>query len=269
LIHPDQRLKIPLSRSAPVEVANVPKSVRFEAKGIYVNRYSAGCRKFTQLIDHLLEAGGNTIILDAKDMSGKLAYPSRVSLARQIGASTDPVIEDPAKLLYYLRKKGLHITARIVLFYDPLLAAKKPEFALRNALTGDPLLEHGKIAWVDPSAAAVQNYNLDIAKELAQMGVDEIQFDYIRFPTMETNPSLASSNSGRQIPRHQIITEFLAKARKELAPTKVLLSIDVFAITAWVRPQDLQMTGQKIFPRDSQPGGPSLLLRLRNLPKVF
>jgi len=104
----------------------------------------------------------------------------------------------------------------------------------------------GGAAWVDPSVSAVQNYNLEIAKELAAMGVDEIQFDYIRFPTMEAVPSLAGSGSEPGIPRHQIITDFLAKARRELASHQVLLSIDVFAIMAWLRPQDLQMTGQKI-----------------------
>jgi len=246
LIRPDQRLMIPLVRSAPVQVSNVPKSPSFEARGIYVNRYSASCRKLTQLADQLVAAGGNTVILDAKDMSGKLAYPSKVSLAREIGASHDPVIEHPAKLLHHLRQKGLHIVARIVLFYDPLLAAQKPEFVLRSPHGGGPLMEHGKAAWVDPSVPAVQNYNLEIAKELAAMGVDEIQFDYIRFPTMEAAPSLAGRGSTPRIPRHQIITDFLAKARRELASHPVLLSIDVFAIMAWLRPQDLQMTGQKV-----------------------
>jgi hypothetical protein len=245
-IRPDQRLKIPLVRSSPVRVSSVPKAHGFEAKGVYVNRYSASCRKLTQLADQLIAAGGNTVILDAKDMSGKLAFPSNVSLAREIGASNEPVIEEPAKLFYYLRKKGLHIVARIVLFYDPILAAQKPEFALRSPLSGAPLIDHGKAAWVDPSVPAVQDYNLEIAKELAKTGVDEIQFDYIRFPTKETAPSLAHKGSTPQIPRHRIITDFLAKARRELSPYQVLLSIDVFAIMAWLRPQDLEMTGQKI-----------------------
>ena len=245
-IRPDQRLRIPLVRSTPVQVSKVPKAPGFAAKGIYVNRYSASCRKLAQLADQLVAAGGNTVILDAKDMSGKLAFPSKVPLAREIGASNEPVIEDPAKLFHYLRKKGLHIVARIVLFYDPILAAQKPEFALRSPLGEAPLIEHGKVAWVDPALPAVQDYNLEIAKELAKTGVDEIQFDYIRFPTMEAAPSLARNGSDPQIPRHRIITDFLAKARRELASHRVLLSIDVFAIMAWLRPQDLQMTGQKI-----------------------
>ena len=245
-IRPDQRLMIPLVRSAPVQVSNVPKSAFFEAKGIYVNRYSASCKKIIQLADQLAAAGGNTVILDAKDMSGKLAYPSKVPFAREIGASHDPVIEDPIKLLHHLRRKGLHIVARVVLFYDPLLAAQKPEFVLRSSLNGGPLMEHGKAAWVDPSVSAVQNYNLEIAKELAAMGVDEIQFDYIRFPTMEATPSPAAGSLDPRIPRHQIITNFLAKAQRELASYQVLLSIDVFPIMAWLRPRDLQMTGQKI-----------------------
>jgi hypothetical protein len=233
LIRPNQRLMIPVVRSTPVIAKTVPKPRNFEARGIYLNRFSIGCGNMDRLLDEFIAQGGNTVILDGKDMSGRLSYPSRVDLAKGIGASAKPIITDPSKLFDYLHQKGLHVGVRLVLFYDPLLAAKRPNLVLRSTTTGKPVLEKGKVAWVDPSKATVQQYNLDLAKELAKMGVDEIQFDYIRFPTTENATHVVSSCPGLKIPRHKIITEFLAQANKELDSYEVILSIDVFGVVAW------------------------------------
>jgi hypothetical protein len=175
-----------------------------------------------------------------------LSYPSKVSLASEIGANGSPVTRDLAKLIHYLHERNIHVGMRLVLFYDQLLATEKPELALRDSITAEPLVENGKVAWVDPSHPTVQEYNLAIAKELAEMGVDEIQFDYIRFPTKKNIEYAESGPDGQNTPRDKIITDFLAQAQNELAPYKVLLSIDVFGIIAWGRSEDIEMTGQKI-----------------------
>jgi len=246
LIRPKQWLLIPLVRSSPVAAKTVPKKTDFEAKGIYVNRYTMASKKMKKLIAELAAVGGNTVILDGKGMSGKLSYPSRVDLAEEIGANAEPVTRDLAKLIHYLHKRGIHVGVRQVLFYDELLAEQKPELALRDGVTGHPLMENGRRAWVDPSNPVVQEYNLGIARELAEMGVDEIQFDYIRFPTKENVEYGESGFYRQEVPRHKIITDFLAQARKELAAHQILLSIDVFGIIAWGRSKDVEMTGQKI-----------------------
>jgi hypothetical protein len=246
LIRPQQKLVIPLVRSVPAAAKTVPKQINFEARGIYVNRYSLACQKVKRLVEKLIASGGNTVIIDGKDVSGNLSYPSKVNLASEIGASGRPVTRDLAKLINYLHKKDIHVAVRLVLFYDPILAEKRPELALRSMTTGDPLMDNGKVAWVNPAQPAVQDYNLAVAKELAEMGVDEIQFDYIRYPTTSDLQQDESILGEQSIPRHEVITGFLARARKELAPYKVLLSIDVFGIAAWGRWEDIQMTGQRI-----------------------
>jgi hypothetical protein len=204
------------------------------------------CQKMRLLADKLIDSGGNTVFLDGKDMSGSLSYPSKVGLAGEIGANASPVTRDLAKLIHYLHKRGIHVGVRLVLFYDPLLAKERPELALHPIAIGDPLVDEGEVVWVNPAEPVVQEYNLHIAKELAEMGVDEIQFDYIRFPTTKNFRDPEHGFVEEEIPRHKIITDFLARARKELASHDVLLSIDVFGIMAWGRSEDIQMTGQKI-----------------------
>jgi hypothetical protein len=246
LIRPKQWLIIPLVRSRPLTAKTVPKQRNFEAKGIFVNRYTMASQRVKRLVDDLVAVGGNTVILDGKDMSGNLSYPSRVSLAEEIGSNARPVTRDLAKMIHYLHEGGIHVGVRLVLFYDQLLAEQKPSLALRDGATGNILMENGISAWVDPSNSIVQDYNLAIAKELAEMGVDEIQFDYIRFPTKENVQYGEAGLYQKTVPRHKIITDFLARAHRELAAHQVLLSIDVFGIVAWGRSKDVEMTGQKI-----------------------
>ena len=246
LIRPNQWLIIPLVRSSPVAAKIVPKKTDFEAKGIYINRYTMASKRMKRLVAELAEVGGNTVILDGKDMSGKISYPSRVELAEEIGADAKPVTRDLAKLIHYLHQRRIHVGVRLVLFYDELLAEQKPELVLKDGFTGLPLMDNGRIAWVDPSDPVVQEYNLSIARELAEMGVDEIQFDYIRFPTKENVEYGGSDLYRQESPRYKIITDFLARARSELAAYQVLLSIDVFGIIAWGKSKDVEMTGQKI-----------------------
>jgi hypothetical protein len=246
LIRPEQRLWIPVVRTAPVVSKTIPKPRDFEARGIYINRFSIASPKMLRLVDMLIAHGGNTVIIDGKDMSGMISYPSRVRFAGEIGANAAPTVDDPGKLFHALHEKGLHISIRLVLFYDPLLAAKRPDLAIRSLDTGEPWLEGSKIAWVDPSHPTVQRYNLDLARELAEMGVDEIQFDYIRFPTTGNIRDAAYGFDRQRTPKHQVITDFLAQAREELASYEVLLSVDVFGVIGWGRAEDIEMTGQRI-----------------------
>jgi hypothetical protein len=246
LIRPDQRLLIPLSRTSPTKTEIVPKQPDFQAKGIYINRYSMACNKMRRLVDTLIACGGNTVILDGKDMTGKLSYPSRIDLVKEIGADSGAAINNPAKLFHYLHEKGLHVSVRLVLFYDPFLANRRPELALCGKDNGNDNRELQKGVWVDPAHPAVQDYNLGIARELAQMGVDEVQFDYIRYPTGEGFQDRSDSLDKHSVPRDRIITDFLARAYEELAPHKVLLSIDVFGIMAWGRREDISVVGQRI-----------------------
>jgi hypothetical protein len=78
------------------------------------------------------------------------------------------------------------------------------------------------------------------------MGVDEIQFDYIRFPAMGNTRDATYSFDEQEISKHQVITDFLAQARHELSPYDLLISVDVFGVMGWEHPEDIQTTGQKI-----------------------
>ena len=180
-----------------------------DRRGIYLTAgTAANAQKISALIIQLRRADLNTVVIDMKTMAGQLVYPSRLPLAQAIGARA---LTLPLKaLLARLHQAGLYVIARQVVFYDPLLARR---------------LQSPEAPWVSPLDRRAVSYNLAIARELAQAGFDELQFDYLRFPD-------GDKLGGDYRARYQAILHFLRLARQQLAG-RVYLSVDVFGRTLW------------------------------------
>jgi hypothetical protein len=225
----------------------VPVDKSFEAKGIYVTGVTAGSEDIWPLVKGLKAHGGNTVVFDAKDMNGRISYASDVPLAKEIGAHVKgTMITDLPKFLDRMHQEGIHTVARLALFHDDLLANKKPQYALRSKRTGAPWRELGVLGWVDPSLPAVQDYELALAKELIAKGVDEIQFDYVRFPAQGDTRDISYSTIKTQPTHHEVITAWVKRAYAEIHPSKALLSADVYGVVAWDQGIDVVITGQKL-----------------------
>ena len=242
----NKKLRIPVVRTKPLKAKTITKDKSFNAKGIYITGNTAGIERILILAKKLKSFGGNTIVFDAKDVDGIVTYKSSVRLAKTIGATRKSQIRDISKMIYLLHREDIHVVARIALFCDIILAKKRPDLAIRSKSGKDVWKQKGRIRWMDPSLEIVQKYNLDLVTELCDLGVDEIQFDYIRFPAMGNVKDAKYSFDEATIEKHTIITSFLKRAYELTRRKKVLLSIDVYAITAWQRKEDEEITGQRI-----------------------
>ncbi|HEY9898889.1 MAG TPA: putative glycoside hydrolase [Pantanalinema sp.] len=240
-----KRIEIPGVRASAVVPKRVPKPRTFDARGIYVTQTSAGTERVFTLVNQMKPHGLNTVVFDVKDMDGHLAYDSRVPLAVSTGASKGAIIRDVPKLVDRLHRQGVHVVARQALFHDAFLAQRAPRLALKSK-SGKPWREKGKLVWVDPNNPEVRAYNLGITKELLAMGVDEIQYDYIRFPAMGAMQDINYSFDTTKTPKHAIITGYLKEAYQVVKPTGALLSLDVFGVVAWDEGVDVKHTGQRI-----------------------
>src|SRR5439155_8714069 len=118
------------------------------------------------------------------------------------------------------------------------------DLAIVDTRTGRPWVHNAKLAWVDPFREEVWDYAIAVAKEAAAKGFDEIQFDYVRFPTDGKLSAARYSRPNNSTTRLPTIAAFLAKARRELGPTGVFLAADLFGYTAF-NPNDTDV-GQRI-----------------------
>src|SRR5262249_42047026 len=132
--------------------------------------------------------------IDVKGDYGLLSYRSNVPLARTIGADAEPTIDDPDQLLRTLHEHGAYVIARIVVFKDTMLARNGVRAGLdvgvKDRTTGQLWSDLEAQVGVDPFQQAAWDYNTALAREAIEHGFDEVQFDYIRFPT---DPSPTSS----------------------------------------------------------------------------
>jgi hypothetical protein len=202
-----------------------------KVRGVYVTSWSAGRPGFlTALLDFTRKAGINALVIDVKDDTGLVSYPSEVPLARQINAGFSKY--NPAAVLNLLREHQLYPIARIVVFKDPLLAAKKPDWAVQDRRGGIWSDYKGR-RWVDPYNHLIWEYNVALAKEAAKWGFREIQFDYVRFTSDgKIKNCLYPAADART--HAEVIRDFLSFAYEELKGYGVKVSADVFGLTCSV-----------------------------------
>src|SRR5262245_36255301 len=116
---------------------------------------------------------------------------------------------------------------------DYSLAHGRPDLSIIDTRTGNPWTDRANLAWVDPLREEVWKYNVAIAREAAGKGFDEIQFDYVRFPTDGKLGAAKYSGPVNKDTRLPAIAGFLGRARRELGPLGVYVAADVFGYTAF------------------------------------
>jgi len=226
------------------KAVSVPRD--YEVRAIYLTGLMAASTKGVEIVKQWRKVGGNAVVFDIKDSDGWVNIPWDNAL--QPPMNHQPYIKNLVKYTHFLHSMGMHAIAREAIFRDEALVVKHPELAVHSRKTGEPWRENGKLVWTDTSNPKVQEYDIALAKHATESGVDEIQFDYVRFPA-EGDQKDAKFYFETEHPKWQrtdVITDFLSKAYAELHPTGVLLSIDVFGVMAWQRNVDLAHTGQDI-----------------------
>ncbi len=177
----------------------------------------------------LVDEGMNTLELDIKDENGEIGFlPSSVPLARAVGAAK-PYYK-PREAARLAHRKGVYLIGRVVVFEDPILAAGRPELAIKNP-DGSVWRNQAGLGWTNPYDKRVWDYNVSIAEVAARAGFDEIQFDYVRFPTDGDVESIVYPGK-TTTPPGWVIAEFVHYATKRLKPLGVRVSTDLFGLAA-------------------------------------
>ena len=210
-----------------VEEENTKNTPPVKVKGIYVTGPMAGStNNMASLIELVESTELNTMVIDIKNDSGEITYKMDNDVAKEIGATVN-YISDIKDLVARLKEKGIYLIARVVAFKDPILAESKPELSIKNA-DGTIFRDRSKLAWVNPYKKEVWEYLISVSKEAAELGFDEIQFDYIRFSTDSGMKQVSFGEEATDKSKIEAITEFTKYAYEELSPLGVYVSADVY-----------------------------------------
>jgi len=218
---------------------------RSAEQGLYITYYTTlAPKRFAYIKEQARRSGLNTIVVDAKlHLAKPLLKPlkeKKLNFMTQVKA--DPWL---ARLCRQLHAEGFIVSVRLVVFKDDRLVLARPDLGVR--------LPNGKLyhdlkdgLWADPYSGEVRLFNQLVAERAAMSGVDEVQFDYIRFPA-ERNSHLAIYPHKKEgLSRISCINTFLRDARHRLNKYNISLAVDIFGVTAWQDRYDSSNLGQDL-----------------------
>ena len=197
-------------------------------KAIYMSSWVAATKNMRErLIESLAGTEINSIVIDVKDYSGAVSMDINTKTTGELSGR----VKDLAEFVDYLHRKNFYVIARISVFQDNLLSRTHPELALKRLDNGAIWTDRKGIAWLDVSAPEVWDYTIAVAKEAHKLGFDELNFDYIRFPSDGNTTNIAYPYSRLEVEtRAEALRKFFVYLNAKMKEIDAPISADVFGM---------------------------------------
>lgn len=215
-------------------------------KAIYMTSWVAGTPSFREkLVKIADETEINSIIIDIKDYTGRIAFKVDDPILQEVGA-VENRIPDIREFIARLHEKEIYVIGRISVFQDQYLVSKHPELAVKRESDAEVWEDHKGVSWLDAGSKEVWDYVVAIAKESYAVGFDELNFDYIRFPSdgnmndiyypFSEEKILADPDYGKA----EVLRNFFKYIDIKMKDTDAALSADLFGMVT-TNPDDLNV----------------------------
>ena len=215
----------------PVPLPNPPSVI----KAVYVTGWSAGNKSYLTYLTQLFKTTQiNAAVIDIKDYSGIVSYESGATKVREYHTYRAE-IPDINALVKNLHDQGIYVIGRVAVFEDPALAQIRKDLAIYDTLNTEDKLnpalwqDNNNLSWLDPASKEVWDYNISIARDALMHGFDEINFDYVRFPSDGKINNMGFPIWNSTVQKHLIIKDFFQKLRESFPENKI--SVDIFGQT--------------------------------------
>ncbi|MEK7559808.1 MAG: putative glycoside hydrolase [Patescibacteria group bacterium] len=213
-------------------------------KAIYMTSWVAGTPKWrTELVNFIKKSEINSLVTDVKDYTGRVAFDTKSKLVDTAG-SEEIRIQDLKEFVNELHQNNIYAIARITVFQDPFYAKYNSDIAVKTK-TGSNWKDRKGLMYIDPSAEEFWQYTVEVAREAEKMGFDELNFDYIRFPSDGNMKDIAFPISQKvlsgldsgglsidsPLAKEILLEQFFKYLNSALKNTGVPISADVFGMT--------------------------------------
>lgn len=198
-------------------------------KAVYMSSWAAGSSKFRKhLYDLASTTEINAVVIDVKDYTGRISFTMDDPALIATGAA-EQRIPDIKEFIASLHNRGLYVIARVSTFQDSFLIKAHPEWAVKT-LAGGVWQDYKGVKWLDAAAKPVWDYIVAIGKGAYAVGFDEINFDYIRFPSDGDLKNISYTwAEGR--PRYEVMHDFFEYVHEKFSGTGIPTSVDLFGLT--------------------------------------
>ena len=193
-----------------------------KAKTMYLNAGTIG--SIDSYLKIAKENGVNAIVVDIKD--GALAYSSNVAKEISPTAYATAINDNSSykSAIDKIKDAGIYAIGRIVVFNDVHYGKDHPEDCISSTASSR--------LWPSAYSRGAWYYNVELAKEaVKEMGFNEIQFDYVRFPEDAYNMSIKGNSDFKNKydeEKAEAVQNFLFYATDQIHKVGAYLSVDVF-----------------------------------------
>jgi hypothetical protein len=201
-------------------------------RGIYVPYPRLRKWPTRRLIHWVRGMGATAVIVDIKDDRGRVTFTDDLPLAQ---GSPHGEVKRMRKLVDALQAEEIYVIGRLVCFKDNQLVRVRSKTAIRDKKTGRRWRDHSGLNWVDPHSEVAHEHIATVAVAAQELGFDEIQLDYVRFPVDSQARRARYPNRVGKPERYEAIATLLARVDHAL---DIPLSIDVFGLTAYHKGDD-------------------------------
>lgn len=198
-------------------------------KAIYMSACVVATPSFREKLKRIAETTEiNSIMIDVKDYTGTITFDSENPLFKDnVGSGCKA--KDLKEFIGELHKSNIYVIARISTFQDKYLVSKRPDLAVKKKSDGTVWKDHKGVSWLDAGSKEVWDYDIALGKESYNIGFDEINFDYIRFPSDGNMKDIAYPFSAGKV-KAEVIKDFSAYVSAYFRPLNIPISADVFGM---------------------------------------
>jgi hypothetical protein len=171
---------IPVVEKETVAHVQTPEAV----KAIYMSACVVGTKDFRQdLVTLIEETELNSLIIDIKDFSGTISFEPQDPALKLAWDAASCGARDMKEFVASLHEKGIYVIGRITVFQDPFYTKLHPDLAVKKASDGSVWKDHKGLSFIEVGAKPYWAYVVTLARESYELGFDELNFDYVRFPS--------------------------------------------------------------------------------------
>jgi hypothetical protein len=202
-------------------------------KGIYMTSCVATSASLRERLVKLIEDTElNSIVIDIKDYSGTISFKSDDPML--VVGGNGCTSADMKEFIQELHDKNIYVIGRISVFQDPYYTKKRPDLAVKTADKKTVWKDYKGLSFIDPGATEYWDYIVELSKKSYELGFDELNFDYVRFPSDGNMKNIYYTfsqeklNADPLLGKAKVLTEFFAYLKNQLKNTGAILSIDMF-----------------------------------------
>jgi hypothetical protein len=221
-----KKVELPKEKIFTPSYVETPDAV----KGIYMTSWIASDPKLRNPLVKLIDTTElNSVVIDIKDYSGKVFFASEDPKLNSYG-SIEPRVSDMRDFIEELHKKNIYVIGRVAVFQDAYMVKKRPDMAVKNKAGTEVWKDRKGISWIDASNKEYWDYIILVSKDAHAIGFDEINFDYIRFPS-DGNMIDISFPWSSSTPKAIVMRNFFEYLHDNLKDSGMKISADLFGMT--------------------------------------